>query len=1097
MKTPLLSFLTIALLASLSQAEPFLAKDGVAHSEILIAEDAPRGTRLAAWELQHYVKKLTGAELSIGSEPNPEVPLKIYIGQSQFTDDLGITTEGLEAGAYRIVSGEDWITFIGDDTDYVPVEPWPRNSGDQVRCQEEWNEITGAQWGFPLRHAHKYYTGRTFDFGKEGHVTTYEDGRPHMWAWDERGSFNAVNGYLRSLGVRWYLPGKVGEVLPEMTALPLPKIDETVQPAFPVRQVNVRFGVASEDTEIWAMRLGIRDPYGLQIAHGMNLMTHNAKTLTEHPDWFALYGGKRDNQLGERLNHLCYSNEELFDETVKWARAQFDHFDMRSVSVMPPDAYISMCQCPKCEGKDTPERDYRGRLSDHVWDFVNRVAIEVGKTHPDKKIVCCAYGANTMPPLKINKLEPNVQVVIVGGRRPRNNLPEQQQAVRELREGWLEKTDNPIMVFENYPFTARGFYLPAFVGRTIGETINQTKGVSDGEDIWLSFSRDFDTKDVGFNHFQVYFTTRMYWGDKDQDVEAMIEEYCRLFYGPAAEQMQAFFYYSEDNWQDMESDKSKVDHVLGLFADAKAQVKPESIHGKRVALIDDFLESLRSKSEQLGKVRGPVPKVRLVSDAEGIVIDGKLDDKYWTEKCPVAATGRLRELEVGGQPIYATSFQAGWNGGSMYLAIKCEEKPGEPLNIVAKGHDDPAMWYGDVVEVLIETDSHSYYQIAVDPQGSIADLDRGATKESRMRWESQAEVATQIADDHWIIEMRIPVTDDENDPLNQVIGRHPTQSLPWYINICRQRIRENGRELSALSPTGSHAFHVPMKFAHFYDGKSHAFETSEPDEDYLLLRKTAEDLFQQRQYSEVINTLVSTELKLSDFQKVHAYSLAASAARAMDDYDRANELADQIPIPAAAKTLRMENLLAQRDYEALVQAYAAEDLRTWPFWNIGEAATARGRALSAVGKGEAAEKDLTLALDYTPDIKLQQKLLRDIGTNQEKNLGDMEGAIEAYMQVVNMDRANGGADYFYNVQAANRALRSVDRYDEAMAALNKVDMENLSGTWRATMFLHKAETLADMGKSADAKAIYQGLLTDDQIDDRYKQQAQAALDDQN
>ncbi len=47
--------------------------------------------------------------------------------------------------------------------------------------------------------------------------------REYLWQFDERGSFNAVCGYLRSLGVRWYLPGELGEVVPKMKSIPLPR----------------------------------------------------------------------------------------------------------------------------------------------------------------------------------------------------------------------------------------------------------------------------------------------------------------------------------------------------------------------------------------------------------------------------------------------------------------------------------------------------------------------------------------------------------------------------------------------------------------------------------------------------------------------------------------------------------------------------------------------------------------------------------------------------------------------------------------------------------------------------------------------------------
>ena len=61
--------------------------------------------------------------------------------------------------------------------------------------------------------------------------------------------------------------------------------------------------------------------------------------------------------------------------------------------------------------------------------------------------------------------------------------------------------------------------------------------------------------------------------------------------------------------------------------------------------------------------------------------------------------------------------------------------------------------YGDAVEFLIETNSHSYYQIAVNLAGALVDLDRGADKKSWDTWDSKAEVATQIGDGFWTIEI--------------------------------------------------------------------------------------------------------------------------------------------------------------------------------------------------------------------------------------------------------------------------------------------------------------------------------------------------------
>jgi hypothetical protein len=51
--------------------------------------------------------------------------VKIYVGRSSHTDKLNVTADDLKHGAYRIVSGDDWLVLIGDDTDFTPIEPWP------------------------------------------------------------------------------------------------------------------------------------------------------------------------------------------------------------------------------------------------------------------------------------------------------------------------------------------------------------------------------------------------------------------------------------------------------------------------------------------------------------------------------------------------------------------------------------------------------------------------------------------------------------------------------------------------------------------------------------------------------------------------------------------------------------------------------------------------------------------------------------------------------------------------------------------------------------------------------------------------------------
>jgi len=237
-------------MAQVTSADSYLVENDRPRAEIVINGTPTRTQRVAARELQTYLKKISGAELRIGSEPSRDFPVKLYVGASSYTEGLGLTADGLKYGAYRIVSGDNWMVFIGDDTDFVPIEPWPRSNTDisSGKMQQAWDAITGENWGYPHRQLYKHYSGPNRLFGTPDEQKTDNDGNINIWTFDERGSFNAVCGYLRKLGVRWYMPGEIGEILPRLDSIALSKIDETVHPdsrcaissSGPVRVVAMR-----------------------------------------------------------------------------------------------------------------------------------------------------------------------------------------------------------------------------------------------------------------------------------------------------------------------------------------------------------------------------------------------------------------------------------------------------------------------------------------------------------------------------------------------------------------------------------------------------------------------------------------------------------------------------------------------------------------------------------------------------------------------------------------------------------------------------------------------------------------------------------------
>ncbi len=141
----------------LPQSTPLvLVESGTPQAEIVVAERRPRMTTLAALELQHFLRKMSGASLPIVTSPTTNERVRIYIGQSAETDRLGIKADGLQDGSYRIVSGPDRIVLIGRDVDFDATKyPWPLKRNDVERAAAEWAKAsqgkTDAAWDFPFR----------------------------------------------------------------------------------------------------------------------------------------------------------------------------------------------------------------------------------------------------------------------------------------------------------------------------------------------------------------------------------------------------------------------------------------------------------------------------------------------------------------------------------------------------------------------------------------------------------------------------------------------------------------------------------------------------------------------------------------------------------------------------------------------------------------------------------------------------------------------------------------------------------------------------------------------------------------------------------
>ncbi len=56
----------------------------------------------------------------------------MFVGQSEHTERLKVTAEGLRDGAFRMIPGADWLTLIGDETEFTPIEQWEKHNAEIV-----------------------------------------------------------------------------------------------------------------------------------------------------------------------------------------------------------------------------------------------------------------------------------------------------------------------------------------------------------------------------------------------------------------------------------------------------------------------------------------------------------------------------------------------------------------------------------------------------------------------------------------------------------------------------------------------------------------------------------------------------------------------------------------------------------------------------------------------------------------------------------------------------------------------------------------------------------------------------------------------------
>ncbi len=260
-------FLSAALFGSSASADVVLVEEGEVRAVIVLPEEALEGERKAADELSEHIRLMSGAELPVitdGEDIEGRTPILIGAAADDALADKVMQRQADERPhwdiGYRLEQGGDTFAFA----------LWVEEGAVQLR-------------------------------GGMGH----------------KGTRTAAYELLEQLGVRWYMPGKYGRIIPESDSVILKKQQSIEIPTF-ARRSTTRRATGDENYDARA-RLGglgsVPGRHGFPKPDGKG----HRDVRSENPEYYAL---QKDGERGGR--QLCVSNPDVINMVAEAIRQRLD-----------------------------------------------------------------------------------------------------------------------------------------------------------------------------------------------------------------------------------------------------------------------------------------------------------------------------------------------------------------------------------------------------------------------------------------------------------------------------------------------------------------------------------------------------------------------------------------------------------------------------------------------------------------------------------------------------------------------------------------------------------------------------------------------------
>jgi len=352
-----------------------------------------------------------------------------------------------------------------------------------------------------------------------------------------RGTMYGVYAFLEEvLGCRWY-SSKVSKI-PMMKTIRIPDLDIRETPAFEYRDVFYtdafdKDWAASNRTNGATARLDRTTGGKISYHHFVHTfadLVPLAKYWDSHPEYYSMINGKRTKDSTQ----LCLTNPEVLKIATETVFRWIEEAPDANIYSVSQNDWGNNCQCEKCKAVDAEE----GSPSGAMLRFVNAIAAEVAKRHPDKLIDTLAYSYTEAPP-KLTKPAENVRVrlcpIFACESHPYEKCPQNAGVVSNLK-AWSAITDNLYIWHYNTDFSHYLIPFPDFDELGADADLYRRNGVKG-----IFWEGNYSPGGGGeLAELRAWVLAKLSWNPK-ADVSALVDDFVSGYYGKAGPFIRRYF----------------------------------------------------------------------------------------------------------------------------------------------------------------------------------------------------------------------------------------------------------------------------------------------------------------------------------------------------------------------------------------------------------------------------------------------------------------------------------------------------------------------------------------------------------------------------